>query len=1171
MQFEVGASRFWPIALAELHTVCRLARSWILLAASFGVVAYLFVIEALDHATYSVVSVSADTTSSRFILGGSANFDRALSEYLLLLFQVGIVALTCDIRARDIRERIVGVLDAKPISNFELIVARLAANVVVLTIAMAMVFALIALTNLVLPSLGSPYGTSMESVSVLAFLAMDLVPNLAFWGALTVLLAVLIRFRFLVLLLAVGLAGAVFAFTPLLPNFLHEVTSTATATLIHPSDLASEFTNATIVLQRLTLVLLAGGLLFLSSVFYPRNDRNSQLFGIAGGLCCLVLGVGVSFGSVQNAIEQRLESDDLAAAHESFRDLPRADVVHIEGVVDMDPGAQLDVRYKVVFKMPELKNDELIFAFNPGFEISSLTLDDQLVAYRFEKGLIVVDAVGLNNNETKELSISAIGKPDLSFGYLDSRVDLRWETRSDAEALRRLGYRNGVNNKKYVALTPALKWYPTAGAAFGEDDLAKIRRDQFTVDLQVNVPEEWIVAGPGSRQTLTSSDSARFRFAPKASVPAIALFGSHFVRRSINISGIECELLMSPKHTQNIELFSDAVPILEERLAETFDQAQAAGIAYPYELFSAVEVPAVLRVYGGGSRLDSVHGLPGIFLIRETGFPTAAFAHYVRTLGQLRDGQVPAGSLYRMLLYYFVNDFDGGNPYIFATRSFVNFQTSPTGTGAIALETLVNELTARILTDEKGFYSIYHAGAPSKYQKAVVRMLDRTNVPRFAGSYVKTLRNHLINRPEVWDELLSTPLAELDFHSSPKRLLNAFIFKTGAIADALHDFVSDEDLSRVLSELRTRHAGDTYTYGDFHRIAAESGINLDNLIGDWVGDTTLPGFQLYEPRTVRIPDDDQGDPVYQTTFYVSNEESTPGLARIWFEKPPEAPFPSTGLTPPILIDANSYWRVALHSQHALSRISLRPYLSLNRKEIEVKLEKPRSLEPQNEEKLPLVTAVDWRPPDDRAIVVDDLDEGFSIAGNSLRTSDLNRWAARKQSSFDGVFVDHGLDEGLPNWDAPGKYVSRWYRANIPQSFGKYRHASAVARRGGNGESVANFNAQLPAGGRWSLEYYFPLSGMESRRVHYLDEVVSATLLHSGFFSSMRATGTYSITVRNGGQSFPIQFDVSNADPGWNRLGVFKLEKGSVDVEVQDFGDMEIYADAIRWTPSPDVQ
>ena len=1159
-------SSFWPIAVAELRTVTRLTRTWILLAASIALIAYLFASEAMDHANYSIVSASAGTTSPRFILGGAANLDRALSEYLLLLFQIGILALICDIRARDIRERIVGVLDAKPITNTVLLAARLTANVVVLTIAMATVFALIAVTNITLSYLETPYGTSsMEPISILSFLVMDLIPNLAVWGAFAVLLATLIRFRLLVLLLGIGLAAALFTFTPLLPNYLQETVSSVTTTVILPSDLAPEFTNGVIVLQRLTLLLLAAGLLLASSVFYPREDRSSKLFGIAGGLGCLVLGSGILVGSFQNAFERRLESEALVAAHKALRDEPRADVLHIDGAIEIDPGGQLDVRYTIALNTPEETHDSLIFAFNPGLEISSLTLDGKAVEYRFEKGLITIRREGSNKNEASELQLSAEGNLDMSFGYLDSRLDERWETAADGNAMRRLGYQIGVNNNEYVALTPALKWYPTAGAAYGEDFVNEILRDHFTVDLQVDVPSTWIVAGPGARQTLTSSDSARYRFAPKASVPAIALLASNFDRRSINAAGVEFELLISPKHTRNFDLFADAMPVLEERLNEIFQKAQASRLAYPYELFSAVEVPRSLRVYGGGSRMDSIHGLPGILLIRETGFPSAAFEYYVRNQRQMRDGKVPAGSLYTLLKYYFVNDFDGGNPFIAAARNFVNFQTSATGAGAPAVNYFINELVLKILTDVKGFYSIYYAGGPFRYQQAIVRMLDRTNVPRIVGSYVSALRNYLINRPQVWDEMLSTPLADLDFESNPRRTLDAFVLKTGAVADALHDFVDEADLSRFLSKLREHHAGRTYRYADFQKIASESGVDLDSLVGDWVDETTLPGFQLHEPHTIRILDDDQGNPVYQTTFYVSNEEAAPGIVQIKFEKDTDTVW-RHGTTRPILINSNSYSKIALHSMYPLSWVTLRPYLSLNREAVEIKLEKPRSLDPQNVEALPLITSVDWRPPDDGTIVVDDLDEGFSIAGNLL-TKALNRWTTGKKRSFGGVFIDQGLDEGLPRLNAPGQYISSWYRTSNPVSYGKYRHTSAVTRRGGTGDSYVQFNARLPTGGNWSLDYYFPFRGMESNRVRHLEEPVNASVLFRGYIS-MRATGTYSMTVNNGGQSFAIQLDVSEADHGWNQLGNFELEEGVVSVQVQNFGRMEIYADAIRWRPIP---
>ena len=59
--------------------------------------------------------------------------------------------------------------------------------------------------------------------------------------------------------------------------------------------------------------------------------------------------------------------------------------------------------------------------------------------------------------------------------------------------------------------------------------------DFFEVDLTIEVPGDWLAAGPGRRRAEESSAGrARFRFAPPAVVPDVALIASRFESRSID-------------------------------------------------------------------------------------------------------------------------------------------------------------------------------------------------------------------------------------------------------------------------------------------------------------------------------------------------------------------------------------------------------------------------------------------------------------------------------------------------------------------------------------------------------------------------------------------------------------------------------------------------------------
>ena len=108
--------------------------------------------------------------------------------------------------------------------------------------------------------------------------------------------------------------------------------------------------------------------------------------------------------------------------------------------------------------------------------------------------------------------------------------------------------------------------------------------------------------------------------------------------------------------------------------------------------------------------------------------------------------------------------------------------------------------------------------------------------------------------------------------------------KGDAVSDSVSEVLTVEEIGKLLATLRNRFAGATYTIDDFNEIQDELALDLDEIVGDWLFDTELPGFQLYEPKVVRLLDDDLGVPVYQTTFYLKNEEPSPGVIKLSFDE-----------------------------------------------------------------------------------------------------------------------------------------------------------------------------------------------------------------------------------------------------------------------------------------------
>jgi hypothetical protein len=214
-----------------------------------------------------------------------------------------------------------------------------------------------------------------------------------------------------------------------------------------------------------------------------------------------------------------------------------------------------------------------------------------------------------------------------------------------------------------------------------------------------------------------------------------------------------------------------------------------------------------------------------------------------------------------------------------------------------------------------------------------------------------------------------------------------------------------------------------------------------------------------------------------------------------------------------------------------------PYLALNRDPFNV------PLPPLDEEKIVEaesfvgVRDVDWSPPEETAIVVDDLDGGFSVAEEGKRSFLRMGGKGAKEEE---------LDQGLPTTSQFRIKTSEWSRMTYPDAYGKYRHTLAVVRAG-EGKRSATFSVEIPASGQWELEYY--LSPPRSRR------------------GSSSKTGSFNLTVEDSSGSQPVAFDAGGGEVGWNSLGTFEIAAGEVKVMISDETDGDfVVADAIRWVP-----
>jgi ABC-type transport system involved in multi-copper enzyme maturation permease subunit len=1119
-------SMILAIAGAEIRSVRRLARYWLFAVLSVLATFAIYLYYAAIHGFFSRLSATIGAIGPRYLVP-------AMGIYIMVIFLLGLVFLAFDVRARDERERMAEVLDARPFSNAELLVGR-SLGLVLMAWAPALAVAILFQTfGSLAQAFGWYLGEPVEPYSLLGFLIHAL-SVFAPWCAAVILIAVLVRNRLVVALAALALVGLQLWSSFRMPLYLQPAFGALFPTAPTTSDLVPSIVGGVGAIRVVAFFVLTGGLLALAAAFHPRRDGapKSRRLALGGGLlavAAVLIGV-VAWQSVGDVNRRAAWLE----AHRARSQDPAPDISAISGIVRIDPGRQLQLDLDMRVAPPAGRTPEtLLFTLNPGLTVERVSVGGADATWTHAAGLLEVTPPGpLGAGAVATMELVASGTPDEGFGYLDSEIDLLTDTVTNAN-LALFGIQAGFFRSRYVALMPAQAWLPRAGAAVPAADPRTHPADPFDIDLEVEVPSDWLVAGPGRRQVVEAGgDVARFRFSPGAPVTQVGLLASRFERRAREIAGVEFEILVHPAHDRNLRFFEDATEEIADRVEALFAEAERLGLPYPYGGLTLVESPTALRGYGGGWRMDTTQTLPGVLLLRENSFPTARFEFQFRNPASFEglEGGMARAKV-DALEGFFENDVSGGNLFLGGSRNFLLFQTGARGEGALALNFVVDDLVNLLLTGKRGFFSpfLFASGFNTAIGQVVVEVVTGQT-----DSIAQAVVNTTSDRPSVWDRALAVSLADLDPADDAERTLQVLTIKSPAIARSILDGLGRDKTAAVLAELLSRHRGGHFTAEDFRQVALDLDADLEPIVGDWLHESDLPGFMPSPVELERLADDAQGTPRYQTRVQVFNGESTPGLLRIRYALGEEGSAVRWDQTEPVRLGGHEAMEIGVTTSMPPREIWLQPYLSLNRDDMRLALPSVNQQEMVREAPFVGSRPSAWRPPDTGDIVIDDLDPGFSVEEDES--------ASGFRLAATGIFVgEPEIDQGLPAFTAPpGTGVpAEWSRVAAPSGWGKYRR-TAVSVRPGSGGRRAIFMATVPQAGRWRLGYYLPIGALP-------------------------ALGRYDLTLRVGGDTRAVEFDGAAAQGGWNTLGEFELPAGEVRLELSDESSgTVVVADAIRW-------
>lgn len=1146
------ASRVLSVARTEFETAKRLTR--------FKLLQFVLPLTVL-------VAFGLSCLILTFVAPYSPTYGAATPKYLLenidpsffLIFQFVVLFLLFDAPHRHSRSRIQEVLDSKPVSNLELLVGRAIAVSALVWLLAVIALLIPCVIGLISAIANFEFAEPINVVSVANLLFLDAPVTLLYWSAFIVLLGSLLRLRIAVLAVAAGLMVMWFYITIESPYALLPLVSPSSNDSLFVSDIAPEMVGIPTLLARLATLLLACALVVLAATCLVRQDmQDNRTLQIVLPLV-LLAGIG-SYGFASGKVLREIgQTAHWREFHASIDEGTRIDLTNITGTVLLNGKTRLEIDLTLKFTVDSNESKRMVFSFNPGMDIQNLELNGSNANYDFEKGLLQVTSPDpLNPDSIHSLQIEARGRPNPRFAYVDSEVDYMNDRNVPVQSTSLFGRDGSIYTSRYIALMPGVCWYPVPGPVGGDYKATQKGSDYFDVDLEVKLsPISWTLIGIGE-STRQETKLATYRVKTSAPVPEVGLFASLFGHMATEVEGVNIAMYFHGSHARELSWLQDLAPIFRSQATDWVKQHRSQGFELPQQTLAFVDVPRRLRTVGGGWRMDSVAVLPGVILMKEHGFPRAlldvAFKH-------IEDGNIDEEQLRsektELLAQYFAWGLETDNVWSSLPKAMWSDVTSAAGEYSRVLDQVALSLIARLDGRSNQFFSIYgtsHVAHLTGVNPFVIGeftglVVGNETTEEWVSAPVQSLANEFGRRLSVWQYAEDLSFSELPT-GDPRSDLQLLLFKSDEIAKGLLSINGEAKVFEWLSDVRSKFEGTTYTYRDMLTLAEEHKLTIDPFLTDWVRTSSLPGYAVSRMSVDRIADNLDGSIQFKTSVNVRNLERTAGLVQLRYptERTWDWMFPYYTESQGVLIPANSAKRINLITPYEVRVAHLLPGLSRNRGGITLRKGLSSGEELQNVEAPPFVENSEWIPAQEIGIIVDDLDPGFEVHQSLPSLAPYSSMGPIGWFTPPRLQIE--LDNGLP---AMGSYYARksevrvplgtWGRLTESTAYGKYRKTVASAWIRDKIQS-ARFTAELPEKDKWTLSFHVPRGWRPGRNLD----------LHWNF------------RVFDDSQEWIREFDLGSKAPGWNIIGQFDLEKGTVNVELASASKpTHVYADAIRWT------
>lgn len=968
--------------------------------------------------------------------------------------------------------------------------------------------------------------TVFNPVAFILFPLLVSLPSIVFTTGISFLLVTLLRNQpiSIVLLLGVSAVELIYYFD----QFSNILDFMAFRLSLYPSEIAG-FVGADFTFVQRGFYLLTGiALLFATSFFLDRLASHKRV-KIATGVLSIVLLAGCAFIMThlwqmrQGPISERKA---MVSMNNQWAKVPNVTILSNDLEIEMAMGSLSASANMVVKNNTAQPIDSMYFTLNPSLDVDELIVDNQQVNYREQLQVVsVTQGIRLAPGEQKKITIRYHGTINEAVAHLDVNQK-RYEEAYDY-FMYSLFKKYAFLQSDYALLTKDVMWYPDTHINYSTDAPAQERLSFIDFSLKVRTPDGLRAISQGKMEEQEGS----YQFRPEFPLPQLSLIIGQYEKKEISVDSVSYAVYHYPQHdyfSEQLEHLGDTINYLIKDLANEYEDAQK--LHYPFGRLQFVEVPYHYTAYDKVYESHQAYLQPEMVFYPEKGGDIHEFDfrrqmedmnRQARQKNQtLSDKQKEANIFNNLIKKIYTRQI--GNDWVVEGRNqdepdyalFPNYYSY--NAGIVSEEwTLLNRSIATYLQND---------------QKA------RTDFSRNLNGISFTEECNELMRKSTLSEILTT--AEFN------QIVKSISLKSQYLFSYLGQLVGDEVFKAFLFEWVNTHQHQLTDYQDF-RTAVEQRFSLDiqPIIQKVYSDTTQAAFEVLNVQKYEVLDGERKR--YQILMAIVNSGENDGVIEVKFnmnEKRDE--FRRSEINEAVeqeeagkltVIEKGQIKQLGFLLDEKPHEISLNTIISRN---IPSVINIPVGTIKKNES-ITLFegerSITDVPKSAQYEVIVDNEDEGFSTFSPI-------------EPTYLRAYLDSRKEEEQKYYGNWFRSYSKWLATTGSDFYGSVVR-SAHFTRSGSGEKTTTWTPDLKEEGFYDIYVY--MKGKNQNEFMGRD--------------GENRQFNYHYIIKHGDGTDNIQYNISNAEPGWNFLGSYYFNTSGGSISLTDECDLRtVYADAIKW-------